>query len=127
MKDQYSVLIQWSEEDGCFIASVPEWPYITAHGDTREEAAREIGIALEGAIKCAKDANTAPPAPVLAGATKAALLIPPAAQMKDEILHLWDDGYSTEWIADVLRNKVAESFGYRDSEISAVLISEGRL
>jgi predicted RNase H-like HicB family nuclease len=32
---KYSILIQWSEEDGVFIASLPEWgAYAKTHGET---------------------------------------------------------------------------------------------
>lgn len=41
MKAHYSVIIQWSDEDGCYIASLPEFgPYALTHGTTYEEALR---------------------------------------------------------------------------------------
>lgn len=48
----YEVCIRYSSlpGDNCFIARVTEWPNVTAHGDTREEAAREIQAALELAL-----------------------------------------------------------------------------
>jgi predicted RNase H-like HicB family nuclease len=52
------------EGDDCFIAQVVEWPSIMAHGDTREEAAREIQIALE----VAAGQGITQPAPALAHA-----------------------------------------------------------
>lgn len=50
MKDYYSVNIFWVEADNCFIASCPEFPLLSAHGDTKEEAASEFQIVLEMAI-----------------------------------------------------------------------------
>ena len=49
----YEIRIWYSAEKGdeCFIAQVVEWPGIMAHGDTREEAARQIQLALEGALR----------------------------------------------------------------------------
>ena len=49
----YEVRIWYSAEKGdkCFVAQVVEWPGIMAHGDTREEAAREIQLALEVAAE----------------------------------------------------------------------------
>jgi predicted RNase H-like HicB family nuclease len=46
----YEIRIWYSAEKGdeCFVAQVVEWPGIMAHGDTREEAARQIQLALEG-------------------------------------------------------------------------------
>lgn len=49
--------------DECYIAQVLERPGIMAHGDTREEAAREIQVALEGALEFAREAGVTPPAP----------------------------------------------------------------
>lgn len=52
---EYEIRIWYSEEKGddCFIAQVVDWPGIMAHGDTREEAARQIQLALEGALQVA--------------------------------------------------------------------------
>ncbi len=39
MNTHYSILIQWSEEDKCYVASLPEFgPYARTHGETYEEA-----------------------------------------------------------------------------------------
>lgn len=39
MKAHYSVVIQWSEEDSCYIASIPEFcPYALTHGSTYHDA-----------------------------------------------------------------------------------------
>ena len=36
---KYSILIQWSDLDGAYIASLPEWgEFASTHGDTYEEA-----------------------------------------------------------------------------------------
>ena len=36
---KYSILIQWSEEDKIYIASLPEWgKYAQTHGESYEEA-----------------------------------------------------------------------------------------
>lgn len=67
---EYEIRIWYSavEGDECFIAQVVEWPTITAHGDTREEAAREIQLALEGALELAAEQGVQPPAPAMAHA-----------------------------------------------------------
>jgi predicted RNase H-like HicB family nuclease len=64
----YEIRIWYSAEKGdeCFIAQVVEWPGIMAHGDTREEAARQIQLALEGALEVAVERGIEPPAPALA-------------------------------------------------------------
>lgn len=38
MSTKYEVIIYWSEEDGAFLAEVPELPGCMADGATREEA-----------------------------------------------------------------------------------------
>lgn len=36
---QYTILIQWSDEDECFIVSLPEWgEFVHTHGNTYDEA-----------------------------------------------------------------------------------------
>jgi predicted RNase H-like HicB family nuclease len=53
----YEIRIWFSAEKGdeCFIAQVVEWPGIMAHGDTREEAPRQIQLALDGALEVAAE------------------------------------------------------------------------
>ena len=67
----YEIRIRyWAEKaDECFVAQVVEWPGIMAHGDTREEAARQIQLALEGALQVAAERGIKPPAPALAHAS----------------------------------------------------------
>lgn len=39
MNRNYTVIIQWSDEDNCFIASLPEWGDLChTHGETYAEA-----------------------------------------------------------------------------------------
>jgi antitoxin HicB len=52
---KYTVMIQWSDEDDCFVVSLPEWgEFCHTHGDTYEEAltnAQEVlEMLIEGAI-----------------------------------------------------------------------------
>ena len=63
----YEIRIRYSAEKGdeCYIAQVVDWPGIMAHGDTREEAARQIQLALEGALETAAESGIKPPAPAL--------------------------------------------------------------
>ena len=63
----YEIRIWYSAEEGdeCFVAQVVEWPGIMAHGETREEAARQIQLALEGALEGAAERGIKPPAPAL--------------------------------------------------------------
>lgn len=67
----YEIRIRYSAEKGdeCYVAQVVEWPGIMAHGETREEAARQIQLALEGALETAAKSGITPPAPALARAS----------------------------------------------------------
>lgn len=52
----YTMLIQWSEEDQCFIVSLPEWgEFSHTHGDSYEEAVKNgkelLDFLMESAIK----------------------------------------------------------------------------
>lgn len=64
----YEVRIWYSASDECFIAQVLEWPNVSAVGNTREEAAREIQVALELALSAAEEWGHPIPAPTLAHA-----------------------------------------------------------
>lgn len=47
-KDHYSILIQWSEEDQSYVASLPEFgSYALTHGTTYEEALRNAREVLD--------------------------------------------------------------------------------
>lgn len=62
---KYSMLIRWSDEDECFIATIPEFPGLSAFGDTRSEAAKEAEIVLEGFIEIYKEDGIELPEPII--------------------------------------------------------------
>ena len=52
MKSQYSILIQWSLEDQCYVVSLPEFgKYAHTHGDTYEDALSKAQEVLEMLIE----------------------------------------------------------------------------
>lgn len=51
MKQNYSIVIQYSEDDGGFIALVPELPGVSAFGETPELAAKEAEAATNAMIE----------------------------------------------------------------------------
>ncbi|MSU47873.1 MAG: hypothetical protein EXS37_02055 [Opitutus sp.] len=57
----YSVVIEWSDEDLCYVARVPALKYCTAHGDTYEEAAREIQDAIAGIVAAMQEKGVSLP------------------------------------------------------------------
>ena len=44
---EYTVLIQYDTVDNIYVASIPELRGCMAHGRTREEALKEIGVVQE--------------------------------------------------------------------------------
>lgn len=59
----YPIVIEWSDEDACFVAHTPAIKYCTAHGETYEEAAREMNSAIEGWLEIARERGTPIPEP----------------------------------------------------------------
>lgn len=62
MKD-YHINIFYSEEDGEYIADIPDLKYCSASGDTPEEALREILQAKELWLATARERGLAVPPP----------------------------------------------------------------
>ncbi|GFP28012.1 hypothetical protein HKBW3S43_00861 [Candidatus Hakubella thermalkaliphila] len=60
---KYEVIIYWSEEDGLFIAEVPELPGCMADGTTYEEAIRNAEIVISEWIETAKSLGREIPIP----------------------------------------------------------------
>jgi antitoxin HicB len=52
INSHYTIIIQWSELDQCFIVSFPEWgEFCHTHGDTYEEAVKNAQEVLEMLIE----------------------------------------------------------------------------
>lgn len=49
----YHINLLWSEEDGCWIADVPDLRYCTTHGDTPESALANVREAIAGWLEAA--------------------------------------------------------------------------
>ena len=52
-KHKYEVIIYWSDEDGAFIAEVPELPGCAADGTTHEEVLSNLEIIIDEWIETA--------------------------------------------------------------------------
>ena len=63
MSARYSVLIRWSDEDGSFIATVPELPGLSAFGETEDEALKELETAQELFLDALREAGDPIPEP----------------------------------------------------------------
>jgi antitoxin HicB len=62
---QYSMLIEWSEEDQVYIATLPEFGGPKTHGATYEEAAKHGREVLELLIESALDQGERLPQPAI--------------------------------------------------------------
>lgn len=56
MKD-YHINLFWSDEDGSWVADVPDLKHCSAFGNTPEEAVREVRIAEEAWLEAARAAG----------------------------------------------------------------------
>ena len=61
--EQYLYAIGWSEQDEAFVARVAEFPSLAAHGETQEEAMREIKDVVEFVLNDLKESNEWIPEP----------------------------------------------------------------
>lgn len=60
---RYHINLFWSDEDGCWIADVPDLKYCSAHGDTTKDAIASVQDAIEGWLETAREHGMAiPPA-----------------------------------------------------------------
>ena len=62
----YSIEIQWSNRDQAFIANVPELPGCKTHGETYDEAFKNILEVMELWIEATKEAGEPIPPPKVA-------------------------------------------------------------
>ncbi|MEH2270237.1 MAG: type II toxin-antitoxin system HicB family antitoxin [Nostoc sp.] len=62
MNSHYTIIIQWSDEDECFVVSLPEWgEFCHTHGETYEDAFRNAQEVLEMLIESSlADGETLP-------------------------------------------------------------------
>ena len=60
---RYEVDIFWSEEDGGYIANVPELPNLSAFAENYEEALREVRIAMDLYLSALREEGKEAPKP----------------------------------------------------------------
>lgn len=61
--NRYEIILYWSEEDGSFIAQVPELPGCAADGATYSEALSNVEIVISEWIETAKELGRPIPQP----------------------------------------------------------------
>ncbi len=62
MKD-YHINIFYSDEDGCYIADIPDLKYCSAHGETQQEALAEVLVARDAWLEIAQVEGVSVPEP----------------------------------------------------------------
>lgn len=62
MKD-YHINVFYSDEDECYVADIPDLRYCSAFGDTASEAVKEVEIAKELWLDCAREHGDPIPVP----------------------------------------------------------------
>ncbi|MBI2109450.1 MAG: type II toxin-antitoxin system HicB family antitoxin [Parcubacteria group bacterium] len=62
---RYSMLVEWSEADGCFVVTVPELPGCMADGKTKAEAISMGEEAIKEWISAAKELGLEIPQPTI--------------------------------------------------------------
>jgi predicted RNase H-like HicB family nuclease len=60
---KYEVILYWSEEDGAFIAEVPELPGCAADGVTRQEALANAEVVISEWLETARELGRNIPEP----------------------------------------------------------------
>lgn len=60
---RYEMILYWSEEDGAFIAEVPELPGCAADGETYAEAVRNAQVVIQEWIETAQELGRPIPEP----------------------------------------------------------------
>ena len=63
MSLKYEIILYWSEEDGAYLAEVPELPGCMADGNTYEEALKNIEVIVHEWIETAKELGRPIPEP----------------------------------------------------------------
>jgi predicted RNase H-like HicB family nuclease len=60
---KYEIIIYWSDEDGAFVAEVPELPGCAAHGSTQEAALASAQEAISLWLETAQEFDDPIPQP----------------------------------------------------------------
>ena len=59
----YAINVFWSDEDGVWVANVPDLKSCSAFGATPEEAVAEVHVAMDAWLAAARDAGLPIPPP----------------------------------------------------------------
>ncbi len=74
---RYALVIEWSDEDGVYIATCPELPGCQTHGVTRAEALANGEEVIDNWLYAAANGGWAVPAPRIFGSNPALVAVTP--------------------------------------------------
>lgn len=63
MHSRYEIVIYWSDEDGCYLAEVPELPGCIADGASYQEALANAMVAMNHWLEVARELGRPIPVP----------------------------------------------------------------
>ena len=63
METNYAVNISWDDEEAGFVATFPDFPYLSAFGDTWEEAVADARVVLDMTLEAMAEDGVPPPVP----------------------------------------------------------------
>lgn len=64
-RPRYEIDIFWSEEDGGYIADVPDLRYCSAFGESYEEALSEVRVAMDLHLETLREMGRSAPSPTV--------------------------------------------------------------
>ena len=62
--DKYTYVVQWSEEDGRYVGRCVEFPSVSGHGETPEEALRQVHVVIEESLSWLEEKKQPVPEPL---------------------------------------------------------------
>jgi antitoxin HicB len=74
--EDYQVVLEWSDDDACFIATIPAWNQVRTHGSTASQALRNAQQVLQLLIETAQTSGEVMPEPQRAYSGKLQLRLP---------------------------------------------------
>jgi len=114
---EYSVKVQWDGDSEEYIASVPEFPYVTASGRTRRKALDDLHSALELAVASMDELGRALPEPRVYQQRSGQLRLRLPRSLHERLAEAADEeGVSLNQLIIAL---VSEAFGIRHGEVRA--------
>jgi predicted RNase H-like HicB family nuclease len=93
--EKYTYRIEWSEDDHCHVARCLEFRSLAAHGDTIEEALREIEYVVAESVKWMQEEGETAPEPLGLKKFKGHLTLRiPSEKHRELAIHCAEEGVS---------------------------------